>query len=193
MRNLIIFGAQGSGKGTQAHLLQERLGLVYIGLGRLYRQYASEPTSFGQQIKEIIDKGNLVPDEITDQVVAQKIGDLPPEVCFILDGYPRNLNQSKALHRTLQSQERILPPPIVLNLLVPQDELLRRLRKRRDIEGRDDDSDEGIARRLEIYKHDTEPLLDDMRTWAEVIDVDGHQSIAEVAAEIKDKLDAHVK
>lgn len=188
MRNLIIFGAQGSGKGTQAHLLQERLGLIYIGLGTLYRQYAAEPTAFGQQIKEIIDAGNLVSDEITNQVVAQKLGDLPPDVFFIIDGYPRNLNQAQALHRTLQAQERILPRPVVINLQAPREELLKRLGKRRDIEGREDDSDVGIANRLDIYEKETEPILEDMRSWADVVDIDGHQSIEDVAKEIEGKL-----
>ncbi len=187
--HLIIFGAQGSGKGTQAALLKEKLGLLGISLGDLFREYAVEETPFGRQTKGWIDQGLLVPDEITNQAVAQKIGDIPPSIGFIIDGYPRNLEQATALQGTLEAQKRLLPRPVFLNLMAPEDELLRRLQKRSTVEGRPDDADETvIRRRLETYQNDTKPILENVGEWATVFDIDADKPIEDVHQEILGKL-----
>lgn len=187
--HLVIFGGQGAGKGTQAKLLAKRYGLIYLGTGELFRELASERTPMGQRVKDILEAGNLVPDDLTDQIVALKLGEIPPSVGFILDGYPRNLSQAKAFKHTLSGLDRLLPQPIFLNLRVPRDEQLTRLRKRRYTEGRYDDTEAGIAQRLKIYDEHTQPVLDAVKEWAKVVRIDGNQEIDAVTDEIVAKVE----
>jgi adenylate kinase len=186
--HLIIFGGQGAGKGTQAKILAKQYGLIYLGTGELFREMAEEDTPMGERVKKILEGGNLVPDDLTDQIVALKLGEIPPRVGFILDGYPRNLSQAKAFHHTLSGLDRLLPKPIFLNLRVPRDEQLTRLRKRRYTEGRYDDTEAGIAQRLKIYDEHTKPVLEAVKDWAHVLRIDGNQPVEAVTKEITGKV-----
>lgn len=187
---LIIFGAQGSGKGTQAGLLAERLNLTYLNTGSLFRAMAAADTPTGRELHERLAAGHLVPDDVTNDVIFEAIEALPAGYGFILDGYPRTIAQADALHGLLLKLDRSEPRPIFLQLEVPRDVLLERLRKRREIEGRHDDTEAGIAKRLEIYDAETEPLLERVTEWADVIAINGDQPVRAVTDEIMEKLDA---
>lgn len=187
--HLVIFGAQGSGKGTQAKRLVERLGVIYIGLGDILREISQEKSPFGSRVFETVKAGQLVPNELVDQLVSQKVGDLPPSVGFILDGYPRNQAQADALRHTLTGLSRLNPPPVFINLEVPEPELLARLAKRRETEGRHDDTEETIAERLDIYERETKPALDSIAQWATLLHINGNQPVDTVTEEIISKLD----
>lgn len=189
--HLVIFGGQGAGKGTQAKVLTERYGLVYLGMGDLLRELAEEQTPMGKRVRKLVEGGNLVPDEFADQIVALKLGEIPPSTGFILDGYPRTLEQARALKHTLAGLDRMQPQPVFINLEVPRSELLVRLRKRRYTEGRYDDTEEGIAQRLKLYDEHTKPVLAAVKDWAQILHVDGHQTVKAVAKEIMTKIEKH--
>lgn len=188
--HLIVFGKQGAGKGTQAKELSRHYGLVYLGPGELYRELAEENTPVANRVKRTMEAGHLIPDPITNQLVAQKLGNIPPSEGFVLDGYPRNLVQAKALHQTLHGLKRLIPKPILLNLEISQDQLLARLAKRRGIENRADDSEEAITRRLEIYDKETYPVLEDIASWATIVPIDGNQPVPAVTTTIQAALDS---
>lgn len=187
--HLIIFGSQGSGKGTQAKILADQYNLVYLGTGELFRELAEENTALGKRVRETVNRGNLVPDALVDQIVALKLGDIPPSFGFMLDGYPRTVAQAEVLHKTLNGLSRLVPRPLFLNLEVSRRELVRRLHRRRVIENRADETDEAISQRLKIYQERTKPLLDSVRGWAGVLRINGEQSIAAVTKEIIRKLE----
>ena len=182
--HLIIFGGQGAGKGTQAARLAGRFGLVHINTGDVFRELAEEDSKWGRRAKEVLSRGELMPDDITNHAVEAKIGELPPTVGFILDGYPRTEAQAETLHQTLQRMNRLQPKPVFIQLEVPRDELVQRLEKR----GRHDDVAELIETRLRIFKEQTEPLIESVGHWAEVISINGNQSVAAVTEEIEREL-----
>lgn len=187
--HLVIFGPQGSGKGTQAKILAERFGLVYLGTGELFREMAEEGSPIAERLRKILASGELVSDDLTGQIVAQKLGDIPPSVGFILDGYPRNIAQANFFRKTLEGLERTVPKPIFIYLGVPQEEVLERLRKRRKLEHRiEDKTDEAIVQRLKLYEEKTAPLLDEVADWAEIIHINGNQPIAAVTKDIINKV-----
>lgn len=182
--HLIIFGQQGSGKGTQARALSRRYGLAYLGLGELFRELAEENSPTGQRVRNTINAGRLLPDPVTNQLVSQKLGNIPPAEGFILDGYPRNLQQAEALHQTLRGLGRLVPRPIFLNLEMPRERLFSRLEKRHKTERRADDTAEAIANRLEIYDRETHPILKAVVDWADVVSVNGDQTVEKVTDEL---------
>jgi adenylate kinase len=187
--HLVIFGPQGSGKGTQAKLLADQLHLVYVGTGDLYRELATEETPMAREVRDLLAAGELIPDDFTDQLVESKLGSIPPSVGFILDGYPRNLNQLKSFRTTLSGLGRLNPKPVFINLEVPKSEVLERIQKRREIEKRiEDETDAAIKRRLAIYEEHTKPVLDNLDGWARAVTVNGNQGPAEVTNEIVEKL-----
>jgi adenylate kinase len=179
-----MMGPPGAGKGTQAARLAERLGAAHLEAGALFRRMASEDSPLGAQVRELIAHGSLVPDDVTDEVVGGRLRALPTDQGFVLDGYPRNVRQAHALHRLLGELGRLQPRPVVVHLDVPRDVLMVRLRRRRDLEGRDDDTDDVIARRLEVYEAETAPVRDAVSDWADVVTIDGDQPPDAVAEEI---------
>jgi adenylate kinase len=179
-----MMGPPGAGKGTQAARLAERLGAAHLEAGAILRRMASEDSRLGAQIRELVDQGSLVPDDLTEEVVGARLRALPPDQGFVLDGYPRNVPQAQALHRLLGGLSRLEPRPVFVRLDVPRDVLMARLRRRRDLEGRADDTDEVIARRLDLYEAQTAPVLDAVTDWADVVAVDGDRPPEDVAEEI---------
>jgi adenylate kinase len=182
--HVVVTGAPGAGKGTQAAQLAERLGAAHLEVGALFRQLAAGQSPLGAQVRELIATGSLVPDDVTDEVVSGRLRALPPDQGFVLDGYPRNVRQARALQRLLAELGRLEPRPVFVRLDVPRDVLIARLRRRRDLEDRGDDTDEVIARRLEIYEAETAPVRDVVSEWADVVTIDGDRSPEAVTDEI---------
>jgi adenylate kinase len=185
---LVIVGPPGSGKSTQGERLAQRLGLVHLNPGALLREMAADPSPLGQQIRELLADGGLVPDHVTDQVVAQRLRALPAGQGVVLDGYPRTVGQAQALHRLLAESGRLQGRPVVLRLDAPRDELLQRLRRRRELQDRPDDTDEVIARRLDIYETQIAPVVDAVADWADVVTINSAQPVETVTEEILDQL-----
>jgi adenylate kinase len=151
MYQLIVFGPPGVGKGTQAELIAKELGLSHISTGEILRKAASEGTELGKKAKEIMDQGNLVPDDIMNDIVKSALSG-SNQNGFILDGYPRTVEQARALADTFS--ELNMRKVTVLNLLADDEEIMQRLLKR----GRSDDTRETIANRLKVYYASTEPV-----------------------------------
>ncbi|CAI8353537.1 MAG: Adenylate kinase [Acidimicrobiales bacterium AG-410-I20] len=152
--NLVIFGRQGSGKGTQCSMVTAELGSIHISTGDMLRAAVEKGTEFGLQAKAIMDRGELVSDEVISGIVAERLGQ--PDVTqkgFLLDGYPRTLTQAESFIGILNDLGLSLD--LALNLDVPIDEVTTRMLSR----GRADDTEEAIARRLDLYEKETAPLF----------------------------------
>ncbi|MDZ4247782.1 MAG: nucleoside monophosphate kinase [Patescibacteria group bacterium] len=186
--HLVIIGAQEAGKGTQAKLLSTEYGLVHIEIGNRLREMAQEQSPIAPRISETIKQGHLIPDDLATEIIELQLGGIPPNTGFILDGYPRTVDQAGQLHHMLHGFNRLEPQPVFINLEVPKSELSKRLLKRRQLEGRHDDIAPVIKRRHALYHEQTRPVLDAVKEWAAVIDVNGNQSVEAVAKEIKTKL-----
>jgi adenylate kinase len=181
---VILLGPPGAGKGLQAGRLAERLGVPHIDPGQILREAARSDSPTAQQIRSVMSAGELVPDELVDQLVRERLESLSPEQGFVLDGYPRTPQEARALRTTLARLDRLRSPPIVTVLEVPREELTRRLRQRRREQSRADDADEAIARRLEIHERQARPLEEELASWAELVRIDGGQPPDAVTAEI---------
>ncbi len=157
MNAIILLGAPGSGKGTQAMRLAESLGLPHISTGAILRQAVEEGTKLGMAAREIMAAGRLVSDRIVLGIVEERIATPDCSRGFILDGYPRNRAQARALAEVLS---RLGATEWIANIAVPAEELAARVRGRRGTDGRQDDSEEAFRRRLEVYESESYPLLD---------------------------------
>ena len=158
MKNIVIFGAPGSGKGTQSDKLIEKYGLEHISTGDVLRAEIKKGTELGKTAQALIDKGNLVPDELMTSILAKvydSFGKNHKGVIF--DGFPRTIPQAEALEKMLN--ERGDTVAAMLELDVPEDELMRRLIKRGQESGRADDNEETIKKRLVVYHSQTQPLI----------------------------------
>lgn len=156
MNAIILLGPPGSGKGTQAVRLAESLGLPHISTGAILRQAVDEGTELGKAAREIMEAGGLVSDELVLGIVEERIGAPDCRRGFILDGYPRNEAQARALDEVLS---RLGATGCIVNIAVPRAELSARIRGRRTTDGRQDDSEEAFRRRLEVYESESYPLL----------------------------------
>jgi adenylate kinase len=159
---VVLLGPPGAGKGTQAEKLSEKLGIPQISTGDLFRKNIGEGTPLGLEAKRYLDAGDLVPAELTNRLVEDRIDQADAANGFILDGYPRSVEQAGALKDMLAARNTKLDA--VLEFQVSEDELLTRLKGR----GRADDTDEVIRNRMKVYREETEPLLqyyrDDLKT-----------------------------
>jgi adenylate kinase len=180
---LLIMGPQGVGKGTQAAKIAEKFGLHAISTGDIFRYHMKHETELGKKVQEVINKGELVSDELTGELVRHSLssGNSIDEG-FILDGYPRNHNQVVDLDATLDELGLVLDGVVLLT--ADHDVLMDRILKRAEIEGRADDTPEAIAKRLNIYDTETAPLINEYRNRELLISVDGTQDIDAVSAEI---------
>ena len=156
MNAIILLGAPGSGKGTQAARLAESLGLPHISTGAILRQAVADGTELGMAARDIMAAGRLVSDEIVLGIVEERISAPDCRRGFILDGYPRNQAQARALGGVLS---RLGATEWIANIAVPAAELAARVRGRRGTDGRQDDSEEAFRRRLEVYESESFPLL----------------------------------
>jgi adenylate kinase len=185
---VIVLGPPGAGKGTQAARLAERLGLVHISPGKILRDEVQTDSEFARRIRAIMAAGELVPDELIDGVVRERVQALPPGQGFVLDGYPRTAAEARSLKQSLAQIGRLEPRPLVLWLDVPRDALLRRLRRRRALEGRADDAEDAIARRLATHDAHAQAVREALDCWAEVIVIDGDRPADAVTESIQDGL-----
>ena len=157
MNAVILLGAPGSGKGTQAERLAKSLGLPHISTGAILRQAVADGTELGVAARDIMAAGRLVSDEIVLGIVEERVSAPDCRRGFILDGYPRNRAQARALGEVLA---RLGATEWIANIAVPAEELAARVRGRRGTDGRQDDSEDAFRRRLEVYESESLPLLD---------------------------------
>ena len=179
---LIIMGAPGAGKGTQAPSIATHYGSPAISTGDIFRANVKQKTPLGLKVEAIMAAGDYVPDELTEQIVADRLDQDDAQSGFLLDGFPRTLHQVGALDDYLAEHGHQLDA--VLSLTVDTEALIQRLLKRAQIEGRADDSEETIRHRMDVYQQDTSPLIDDYRDRGLLIEVDGDGQIAEVSERI---------
>ncbi|CCI54524.1 adenylate kinase [Nostocoides jenkinsii Ben 74] len=188
MMRLIIFGPPGAGKGTQASRIAERYGIPAISTGDIFRANIKAETPLGVQVKEILASGGYVSDEITNAIVADRLGQADCEPGFLLDGYPRTAEQVEALDAVLAESGRRLDA--VLELTVDDDEVVGRLLRRAEIEGRADDTEDVVRERMAIYHAQTAPLAEMYAARDLLVQVDGLGDVDEVSARIGEALDA---
>jgi adenylate kinase len=164
---VVLLGPPGAGKGTQAEKLSEKLGIPQISTGELFRRNIDSGTKLGLEAKRYLDAGDLVPSELTNQLVDDRLDSPDTAKGFILDGYPRSVEQAKALHEMLERRGSDIDA--VVEFRVSQDELLQRLKGR----GRADDTDEVILNRMKVYRDETAPLLEYYRDQLKTVDAIG--------------------
>jgi adenylate kinase len=186
---LLIMGPPGAGKGTQATLIAEHYGIPAISTGDIFRAMKTADTPLARQVREIMESGGYVSDEITNAIVADRLAQRDSQPGFLLDGYPRTLQQVQTLDDFLTETKR--PLDAVISLLADTDEVVTRLLRRAEIEGRSDDNEETIRVRLQVYTDQTEPLLDLYRSRGLLVEVNGLGEVAEVSERIFAALDAH--
>ena len=180
---ILILGAPGSGKGTQGKILGERLGLLKITTGDLIRQAMQDGTPLGLEFKTYYDEGKLVPDSIILGMIKEQLDRPEAKTGAILDGFPRTAAQAELVDRTLAERGQRLNHILLLD--VTEDELVRRLRARAQVEGRTDDSPEAVATRLQVYQRDTAPLIAHYAQRGIVHRVPGTGTVDQIAGDIK--------
>mgnify|MGYP001338973164 FL=1 len=179
MLNIILFGPPGAGKGTQSARLIEKYGLVHLSTGDVFRYNIKNQTELGVLAKSFIDKGQLVPDEVTNHMVKDFIARNNYDKGFIFDGYPRTIAQGENLDRVLEEYQANVTSMIALE--VDEDELVIRLLERGKSSGRPDDQDEAIIRnRFKVYNDETSPLANFYAQKGKFIAVKGKGSIDEI-------------
>lgn len=183
---LLIMGPQGVGKGTQAAKLAEHFGIPTISTGDIFRYNIKNETELGKQALAFINKGQLVPDELTNSIVKDRLAQDDVKNGWILDGYPRNASQVEALDTMLAELETPLDAVVALD--ADRDVLMERMMKRAEIEGRADDTPEAIATRLDVYAKETAPLLDIYSQRGQLVSINGVGEIDAIQANIISEL-----
>lgn len=189
MHNIVIFGAPGSGKGTQSEKLIDRYGLYHISTGELLRDHIARGTELGKVADSYISKGNLIPDALMVQVLEDTLDKNPEATAkgVIFDGFPRTIAQAEELEKMLNRRGTNVHS--VIGLEVPEDELIDRLVKRGQMSGRSDDNPETIKTRLHVYHKNTKPLQDYYTEKGSYHGVDGSGDIDTIFKGISDHLD----
>jgi adenylate kinase len=212
---VILLGAPGAGKGTQAVMMAEKTGLVQVASGDLFRKALAEQTELGKKAKTYMDQGKLVPNEITIQMVLERLAGPDVSRGAILDGFPRNLEQARALDKAMADQAKAIDK--VVYIKVSEGELLKRLGGRwicrqcqapyhevdsppkvkgvcdrcgGELYQRDDDKPETVRKRLEVYLAETSPLIDYYRQSGKLLEINGEGSTAAVSEKILAALQA---
>ncbi|MCL2796398.1 MAG: adenylate kinase [Microbacteriaceae bacterium] len=185
---LLIVGAPGAGKGTQAVFIAESLGIPAVSTGDIFRYNIANETPLGLKVKEITASGGYVPDELTNEIVASRLSEADARQGFLLDGYPRTTGQVAFLDAWLAEHGTQLDA--VIQLTADTEHVVERLLKRAADQGRADDSEEVIRERLAIYERETAPLIDVYGGRGLLVTVDGLGTIDDVAERIHDGLEA---
>jgi adenylate kinase len=185
---LVIMGPPGAGKGTQAMLIAEHYGIPAISTGDMFRAMKTADTPLARQVREIMESGGYVSDDITNAIVADRLAHEDCKRGFLLDGYPRTLQQVQTLDDYLAESQR--PLNAVISLVADVEEVVARLLRRAVIDGRSDDNEETIRVRLQVYAEQTEPLLEVYRSRGLLVEVDGHGEVQEVSERIFAALEA---
>jgi len=210
---LVFLGAPGAGKGTQAAIISRKLGLAHVASGDLFRQAVDKGTELGKSVKSYMEKGALVPDEVTIQLIAERLNEPDCKSGCIFDGFPRTTEQARALDRMLSSRGEAIDEAIYIE--VPEEELLKRLSGRwicrkcqtpyhevtsppkvrnkcdkcgGELYQRPDDTEETVKKRLKVYFAQTIPVLDYYKEKGKLFAVDGNLDIEEVSEKIIDTL-----
>lgn len=192
MLNIVLFGPPGAGKGTQSEKLIERYGLVHLATGDLLRSEIEKGSVLGQKAKSLMDKGELVPDEVVIGMIRSRIEENPTARGFIFDGFPRTKEQAEALDQLLE--EKGTGITMMLALEVDEEELLHRLLKRGEDSGRSDDQDESTIRnRIQEYEKKTAPLKEYYRGQGKFHSIDGIGSIEEIFERVCASVDEEVE
>ena len=185
-----IIGKSGAGKGTQVKLLQEKLGLKYVGSGDLLRKRKKTDDFTGNKIASVIDNGGIAPSSIVFKLCIDEFEKIKNEGVgngIVIDGAPRKILEAKMVKEAMQWYEWI-DNYKVITIDISNEEVMRRLLKRAEIEGRVDDAEEGIRKRLEWYKDEVEPVIDFFGQEKMLIRINGEQSVEDVYNEIIQKL-----
>jgi adenylate kinase len=185
--NLLVIGPQGSGKGTQAARLSDAHGIPHVSTGEMFRAAIAAGTELGLRVEPILAAGQLVPDDLTVDLIRERLAEPDAERGFVLDGFPRNLAQAEALDAMLDDIGRGLDAVLFFDLA--EEIAVERLRVRAREEGREDDTPEGIARRLAIYHEQTEPVVERYRATGKLVPLHADRSIEQVADEIAQALE----
>ncbi|HMU71762.1 MAG TPA: adenylate kinase [Ferruginibacter sp.] len=188
MFNLILFGPPGSGKGTQSEKLIAKYGLKHLSTGDLLRSEISRQTPLGKEAKSIMDKGQLVPDEVVIGMISSALDANPDARGFLFDGFPRTAAQAEALDKLLELKEA--PIAAMLALEVSEDELIKRLLKRGETSGRSDDTNEAVIRaRITEYHNKTAVVADYYKKFDKVVMVKGEGTIDEIFSRLCTEID----
>lgn len=182
MLNIVIFGAPGSGKGTQSERIVEKYGINHISTGDVLRAEIKNGTELGKTAKGYIDQGQLIPDELMIDILASVFDSFKDSKGVIFDGFPRTIAQAEALKKMLA--ERGQEVSVMLDLEVPEDELMVRLIKRGKDSGRADDNEETIKKRLTVYHSQTAPLIDWYKNEKKYQHINGLGTMEGIFAEI---------
>ena len=179
MLNFLIFGPPGSGKGTQSVKLAEKFNLKHLSTGDMLRAEIAAGTELGKKMSSIMSRGELVPDEVVIEMIANKIDSTKNAAGFLFDGFPRTVAQTEVLEKMLNERGMKINSMLVLD--VDHDELVKRLILRADLSGRPDDKDPAvIENRIDVYRSKTEPIIDYCRQRGIYQPVDGVGSIDEI-------------
>jgi len=183
---LLIVGAPGAGKGTQASTIAAGFGIPAIATGDIFRHNIRTGTPLGEKVKAIVDSGDYVPDSLTNELVSARLHEDDALGGFLLDGYPRTVDQVQFLDDLLGAEGQGLDA--VIQLVADTDAVVARLRKRAVDQGRVDDSEESIRHRQEVFARETAPLVDLYRSRGLLVSVDGLGPIDQVTARIEEAL-----
>jgi adenylate kinase len=182
MLNIVLFGPPGSGKGTQSEFIIEKYGLVHLSTGDILRSEVANKTELGLKAKEIMDRGELVSDEIVIGMIGNKIEAGKDAKGFIFDGFPRTVAQAEALDKLLSSHNQEITMMIALD--VEKDELIARLLKRGQESGRADDNLETIQNRINVYHNQTSPVMEYYKSKNKFYSVQGIGTIEDITGRI---------
>ena len=191
MFNLILFGPPGSGKGTQSEKIIEKFHLVHLSTGDLLRSQIAQQTALGLEAKKLMDKGQLVPDEVVVGMISTALEENPQAKGFLFDGFPRTAAQAESLDKLLDFKKE--PIKVMLALDVSEEELIKRILKRGETSGRSDDMDHDIiAARVAEYKNKTEAVADYYRQTDKVVMVPGEGSIDDIFERLSNEIDSRM-
>ncbi|MDP1746195.1 MAG: adenylate kinase [Bacteroidota bacterium] len=188
MLNIVLFGPPGAGKGTQSEKLIAKYQLIHLSTGDIFRANIKGATELGMLAKSFMDKGQLVPDEVTIRMLESEVNKYPDAKGFIFDGFPRTIAQAQALDIFLSKRGQSLSA--VLSLEVKEDELRQRLAERAKSSGRPDDANpEVIQKRIDVYKNETLPLKDHFTAQGKYKGINGIGEINEIFNSLCSKID----
>jgi len=185
--NVLLLGPQGAGKGTQAKRISAEYGIPHIASGEILRAEMDAGTELGKRVKDVYDRGDLVSDDLMIELIRNRLEQPDTEAGFVLDGFPRTTVQAEALDSMFNDIGRNFS--VAFALQIPDEVAFDRLRRRAEVEGRADDTDEAIQRRLDNYHRETEPLIEYYRTRGNLVPIHGNRSENEVFAEISRALE----
>ena len=188
MLNIILFGPPGAGKGTQSEKLIEKYGLCHISTGDLFRWHTKNDTELGKRVKEIINSGQLVSDDITIAMLREEVEKNPQAQGFLFDGFPRTVDQAQALDTLMESMSTSIHG--VIELKVTEEEVRSRIAKRKELENRVDDASDKLDRRISEYFNKTVHVLPFYKDQGRLVTVNGIGDIEDISSEIDKTISA---